>query len=132
MGTITTGLFRIGNDIEVRYTAKGDAVARLSLASDYGFGDKKATQWIEASLWGKRVESLAPYLGKGSQIYAVLEDVHIETYEGRNGEGHKLVARVLDVGLTAKRDDGERAPQRQAQRPAPRPAPEPTDDDIPF
>lgn len=131
MGTITTGLFRIGNDPEIRYTAKGDPVARLSLASDYGFGDAKKTQWIEASLWGKRCESLAPYLTKGSQIYAVLEDVHIETYEGRNGEGHKLVARVLDIGLTSGKQRDE-APQRPQQRPAPQQAAADLDDDIPF
>jgi single-strand DNA-binding protein len=96
------GVARIGRDVELRYTAQGEAVASLSLAFSYGRkgqDGKQPTQWIDAALWGKRAEALAPYLAKGHQIGVTLEDVHIETYTGKNGEGHKLVARVLDVQL---------------------------------
>lgn len=96
------GVARIGRDVEVRFTAQGEAVASLSLAFSYGRkgqDGKQPTQWVDAALWGKRAEALAPYLAKGHQIGVTLEDVHIETYQGKNGEGHKLVARVLDVQL---------------------------------
>ena len=96
------GIARLGRDGEIRHTAQGEAVASLSLAFSFGRkgqDGKQPTQWVEASLWGKRAEALAPYLAKGHQIGVTLEDVHIETYTGKNGEGHKLVARVLDVQL---------------------------------
>ena len=96
------GVARIGRDVEIRHTAQGEAVASLSLAFSYGRkgqDGKQPTQWVDAALWGKRAEALAPFLAKGHQIGVTLEDVHIETYTGRNGEGHKLVARVLDVQL---------------------------------
>ena len=74
-----TGLFRLGRDAEVRYTQGGDAVASLALAYNYGKKEdgKQPSQWIDASLWGKRAEALTQYLTKGSTISAVLSDVHI-------------------------------------------------------
>lgn len=105
------GVFRIGRDTEVRFTQGGDPVASLSLAFNYGRKDqdgKRPSQWIDASLWGKRAESLAQYLTKGSQIYAVLSDPHIETYQGKNGEGHKLAATVLEIELIGgRREDAQ-------------------------
>jgi single-strand DNA-binding protein len=142
----TIGLARLGRDAEVRYTPGGDAVANLSLAVNYGQKGQdgnRPTQWIDASIWGKQAEALAPYLVKGSVHCFYLSDVHLETYQGRNGEGVKMVARVDNVEL-GPRVGGEQggapnsAPaQRQApaggsQRPAPKPALADEDSDIPF
>ena len=93
------GLARIGRDVELRHTAQGEAVAGLALAFTYRGKGEKCTQWVEASLWGKRAESLAPYLRKGGLIAVTVDDVHIETYEGKNGSGTKLVGRVSDIEL---------------------------------
>ena len=137
------GVARIGRDVELRYTAQGEAVASLSLAFGYGRkgqDGKQPTQWVDAALWGKRAEALAPYLAKGHQIGVTLEDVHIETYQGKNGEGHKLVARVLDVQLIG----GQAAVAASAATARPAPAAKAVqpaltgsgfddmDDDIPF
>lgn len=134
-----TGIFRIGRDAELRHTPKGDAVAQLSLAYNHGKKGQdgnRPSQWIDASIWGKRAESLAPYLLKGQQIYAVLSDPHIQTYEGKNGQGVKLVATVLEVELIAGQRPQEGQPQRQ-ERPKAAPAPassgfDDMEDDIPF
>ena len=139
-----TGLARIGRDPELRFTSgNGTPVLGLSLAFSYGKkGDdgKKPTQWVDATLWGQRAESLEPYLKKGALVVAHLEEVHIETYQRRDGgEGHKLVAKVTDIELvpSGQREEGRPA---AAPRPAARPAPAPAggsgfedmDDDIPF
>lgn len=144
------GLARIGRDAEIRYTQGGDAVASLSLAFSYGRkGDdgKRPTQWVDASLWGKRAEALAPYLKKGGLVSVSLEDVHTEVYQGKHGEATKLVARVVDLELAGSGERQQAAPPAQAparqqqQRPAQpqRPAPAPQssgfddlDNDIPF
>jgi single-strand DNA-binding protein len=115
------GLARIGRDAELRRTPNGDAVLSLALAFTYGRkGDdgNRPTQWVEAALWGKRGETLAQYLVKGSQVVAYLEDVHIQTYEGKNGTASKLVAKVADLELV-----GGSAPKQAA--PAPKPKPQP-------
>jgi len=97
------GLARIGRDVEIRYTNSGEAVANISLAFTYGKkGDdgKRPTQWIDASLWGKRAESIAPYLKKGGQIVAYLEDVHSQTYTKPDGTpSTKVVGRLADLEL---------------------------------
>lgn len=137
----TIGMARLGRDAEIRYTPGGDAVCNLSLAVNYGQKGQdgnRPTQWIDASLWGKRAEALAQYLVKGSVHCFTLEDVHLETYQGKNGEGVKMVARVLDVEL-GPRVGGEQPAAQPAQRQAPsqpaarpKPAPQSDDDDIPF
>lgn len=127
---IANGLARIGRDVELRYLPAGDVVANLSLAFTYGRKDnegKRPTQWVEVSIWGKRAEALAPYLLKGGQVSVTLEDVCIETFQGKNGEGHKLTGRVLAIDLVPsgnKSNDAapRPAPSAPAQRPAAKPA----------
>lgn len=145
------GVFRLGRDAEIRYLPGGEAVANLSLAFNFGKKDTsghRPSQWIDAGLWGERAEKLSQYLLKGTAIYAVLEDPHIEVFKRRDGsEGAKLVARVqvLEfVGGREGRGEDERAPEPRPQAPASRPAPparpattaasgfEDMDDDIPF
>ena len=113
------GLATLGRDAEVRFTPQGDPVAGFSVAYNYGrkdTGGNMPTQWVECSLWGKRAESLAPYLLKGKQFYLELSDVHVETYEGRNGSGVKLVGRVAEVQFTrGSRDDDNGFEQRPAR-----------------
>lgn len=125
-----SGMARLGRDAEVRTTASGDQVCTLALAFTYGKRDsegKYPTQWVDAALWGQRAAALAPFLTKGSQHVFHLSDLHMETYEGNNGTGHKLVARVVDVELGPRAaqsnqgyGDSDHQPQRRA--PAPRSA----------
>jgi single-strand DNA-binding protein len=134
------GLARIGKDAEVRYTPGGAAVANVSLAFSYGKrGDdgKRPTQWVDASLWGQRAESLAPYIKKGGQIVAYLEDVSIQTFtKGDGTQATKMVARLVDLEFVA---GGEQASSQPKPQPKPQAAPQShgsgfddMDDDIPF
>ena len=133
------GLARLGRDAELRTTGKGDTVATLALAFTRRVNGEKLTQWVDGALWGKRAESLAPYLLKGGLVAVTLEDVHIETFTSQKGDGHKLAGRVIDVELAG---GGERtAAPAPRQAPAPRPAPaaapmgsgfDDLDSDIPF
>ena len=137
------GLARLGRDAELRTTSQGESVATLALAFSYGrkgSDGNRPTQWVDAALWGKRAEALAPYLTKGGLVSVSLEDVHIETFDGKNGPGHKLAARVVDVELASPKQPSAAAPAPQ-RAPAPRPAPAPSagsgfdddpDGDVPF
>ena len=105
---------RIGRDAVLRFTPNdGTAVVNLALACDYGRKDpqtgKRPTQWVDATLWGRQAEALAPYLLKGQQVQVTVDDVHIETYQGQNGPGHKLVGRISHIKLVGS------APQQQGQ-----------------
>lgn len=149
------GMVRLGRDAETRFTQTGDAVCSFSGAFNYGRkGDdgRQPSQWVEFSLWGSRAEKLAEYLLKGTQLFVVASEAHVETYEKRDGgSGVKLVARVDDLQFAgSKADGGAQAPapasSGRAPAPAPRapaPAPRPAggksstafddlDSDIPF
>lgn len=129
------GLARIGREVEVRYTTGGEAVANISLA--FTFGKKGAdgnrpTQWVDASLWGSRAETLAPYLKKGAQIVAYLDDVSIKEYTKRGGtQAPKMVARIVDLELIRSNEASEPAPAPTLQ-PKQSAGVEGMDDDIPF
>lgn len=146
------GLFILGRDAEVRRTSSGDPVATLSLAYNYGRkgnDGKRPTQWVEGALWGDRAESLQEYLTKGSQFLMHVEDVHIETFDKRDGgQGVKLAGRVSAIEFTRgarQEGQGQQPTQRQApparQQAARTPAAQPRastgfedmeDGDIPF
>lgn len=100
---LMSGICRIGNDPQLRYTSKNDPVLELSVAFNYGrkgADGKRPTQWIKATIWGKRAESLAQFLTKGTNIWLAMTDPHIETYQTKaQTEGHSLCATVTDVEL---------------------------------
>jgi single-strand DNA-binding protein len=105
-------LVRLGRDAEVKYTQNGDPVASLAMVYDIGFGDKKRSQWIDGALWGKRAESLGPYLTKGSQVVLYADDVELEQFMKKDGTpGAKLKCRVSDLSLIS--GQSQQAPQQQ-------------------
>jgi single-strand DNA-binding protein len=104
---------------EIRYLGNGDPVLNLALAINYGkkVDGKRPTQWIDAAMFGKRAESLAPYLSKGSLVYVVIEEPHITTYEGKNGPGSKLVGRIASLEFAGGNEQKEREePAREHAR----------------
>lgn len=138
------GLCRLGRDAEVKYTQGGKAVANLSLAFNYGLKDangKNPSQWIDASLWGDRAEKLSQYLTKGTHLYVILTDPHIETFTKRDGgDGFKLAAMVNVIEFAGSKQEAKQETQA-AERPRPSaPETKPSlpgnvqdmDDDIPF
>lgn len=64
----------LGRDPEVRYTASGDAVATLSVATSENWKDKSGekqerTEWHRLTIFGRTGELAGEYLKKGSQAY---------------------------------------------------------------
>ncbi len=115
---ILSGFCRLGKDAELRYTS-GDnstAVTNLALAFNYGRRDgdgNRPTQWVDAALFGPRAESLVEYLLKGQGLDVVIEDVHIETYDGNNGTGYKLVGRVVMIDFAGSNPNTQGGGQQQ-------------------
>ena len=65
----------LGKDPEVRYTANGDAVATLAIATSEAWTDKQSgqkqehTEWHRVVFFGRLAEVCNQYLKKGSSIY---------------------------------------------------------------
>jgi len=62
-----TVIGRLGRDPETKEVG-GDTVASFSVASDQGYGEKKTTNWVRVSVWGKRGLKLAQMLTKGDRV----------------------------------------------------------------
>lgn len=60
---------RLGRDPEMRYTASGDAIAKISIACGWKGRDKEGTEWVPVVFFGKLAEIVEKYLTKGSQVY---------------------------------------------------------------
>lgn len=123
----------LGRDAEVKYLANGDAVASFSVADSAG--RDKPTIWWNCSMFGKRGESLAPYLLKGASV-TVSGSVTEREWTDKDGQKRKSMdVRVSDVALQGgKRDAAPQAAPAQRTAPAQRPAPAYDFDssDIPF
>ena len=127
-----TATGRIAADAEVRFTPSGDPVASFRIASDVGFGDKKTTNWFTCQVWGKRGESLAPHLIKGTPV-TVFGALTLREWNDK--EGQKRLSpdiRIDEIELQGGKKDSEPSqPQRNAQG-APKASIGDMDDDIPF
>lgn len=90
---------RVGRDAVVKFTPKGDAVCTFSAALTSGYGEKAVTTWLNCSLWGKRAETLAPMLLKGTLI-GLTGDISLRVYTNKEGQEKSTVdCRVQDVTL---------------------------------
>jgi single-strand DNA-binding protein len=97
---------RVGADAELRTTASGEQVLSFRVANDVGFGDRKTTQWVDNSYWGKRAAAVAKYVRKGDLI-TVSGELQLVEFTKRDGTpGSKLAVRVNDLDLAVKSEGG--------------------------
>lgn len=105
---------QLGRDAEVRFMPNGDPVSSFSVADSQG--KDKATIWWRASLFGKRAESLTPYLTKG-QAVTITGTVTERAWKDKDGtEKTVMEIRVNDVALQGGKRDA--APVAMAPRTA--------------
>jgi len=130
---------QLGRDIEIRHLANGDAIGSFSVADSQG--KDKLTIWWRCQIWGKRAESLAPYLLKGQSV-TVSGNVTQREYEKDGVKQTAMEIRVNDVALQGGKPQQSEpsrpaAPRAAPARPPAAPAMAPSsfndmDDDIPF
>ena len=101
-------------DAESRVLSNGDPVASFGVADNQG-KDKPAIFW-NCSLFGKRGESLAPYLIKGQPV-TVIGSVSEREWTDKDGMKRKSMdVRVLDIALQGGRRDESAPAVRPAQQ----------------
>ena len=108
----------LGRDAEIRHMPNGDPVASFSVADNQG--KDKPTIWWNCQLFGKRSESLAPYLLKGGSV-TVSGTVTEREWVDKEGQKRKSMdIRVSDVALQGGRKESSQepaAPRKAAPRP---------------
>jgi single-strand DNA-binding protein len=125
-------------DPELRYTPKGMAVVKITLALNYSWKaesgeEREEVTFIDVTFFGKQAEVIGQYMRKGRQL-AVTGRLKMESWEDKQSGAKRSKITVMGDSLyftQGKRDDD------QEQRPAaPRPAtraaaPAPVEDDMP-
>lgn len=82
----------LGADPEVRYSANGNAVTKIRLATSDQWKDKQTgemqerTEWHRVTAFGRLAEIMGEYLKKGSQVY-IEGKLQTSTYE-KEGQTH--------------------------------------------
>ncbi len=95
----------IGKDGELRFTQSGDPILNFSFALTSGYGDKQITSWLNCSLFGKRAETLAPMILKGTKIGITGEIINRQYVDKQGAEKYSLECRLSNVTLLGKKDD---------------------------
>jgi single-strand DNA-binding protein len=121
----------IGSDAEVRFTKEGTAIASFSFALSSGYGDRKKTTWLRCNIIGKRGETFAPMLNKGSQV-AITGEISLNEYVAKDGSNKSsLECLVNNVTLLGKKDAA--APKEAAKANGYQNQPlDEMDSDVPF
>ena len=130
-------LGNLGADPEMRYTAGGDAVASICIATSSSWNDKQSgekrekTEWHRVVFFRRLAEVVGEYMKKGSSIY-VEGQLQTNSYEDKNTGERKfstqIVAREMQMLGSRNNVDGQQEPSQEMQSQEP-----PTfDDEIPF
>ena len=113
-------LIRLGKDAELKQAGQTEILS-LYAAYDVGFGDKKKTQWIGLTMFGKRAAQVAGMMTKGTLIMATMDEVRVEEHNGKSYLKAVLFEFKFAGGKKSDGQDSEPAPRQQ--RAAPKPAP---------
>lgn len=138
---------RLGNDVELRYTSSGNAVANMSVATSETWKDQQEqkqerTTWHNIVIFGKLAEIAGQYLHKGSQAYFEGKLI-TEKYQDQQGVD-RYVTKIYanNMLMLDSKQDNQQQPQnanqasQQFQQPSQQSAPPQyndfDDDQIPF
>ncbi len=140
----------LGRDPEVRYTATGDAMCNITVATteswkDKATGEKKEmTEWHRISFFGRLAEIAGQYLKKGSQVY-VEGSIRTRKWTDKDGQERytteirademKMLGSRQGMGAPMSSGGGYDEPADYAPAPPknkPKPSFDDLGDDIPF
>src|ERR1700691_2756410 len=124
---------RLTRDPEVRYTPKGQAVARVDLAVNRRFKDstgewREEATFVPVTVWRDAAERVRERLKKGSPIYVEgrLRSSSWETKDGQKRSGLEVEAyRLQFLAKAGSEEPGEAAEagtESESASPAPAPA----------
>ena len=140
-------VYLMGNltrDPELRYTPKGHATAKLSMAINRKFQvegeNREEVTFVDVEVWGKQAEAIAQYCKKGRPLF-VEGRLKLDQWDDKTTGQKRSALKVVLEGfqfIGGRPADTEGAPAPRAQKPQAQPeatageAPPTDDDDVPF
>lgn len=131
---------RPGKEPETRTTPSGAKVVTISLGVDRRTKDnKKETDWIDCTAWGKTADFVEGYVKKGERI-CIQGQLQTRTWQDQNGQNRKIFFVLVDKCelLGDRRSETAPTPPPTAPTVPPTVAPstpeqfEQTDGELPF
>ena len=100
---------RICNDIELRRTNTGTAVATLTVAVDRDFSKEKESDFLDVVCWKNTAEFVSKYFSKGRMI-VVAGRLQTRSWTDKDGHKRKTVEIVADNVYfgDSKKDAGDK------------------------
>ena len=118
----------LGKDGELKYFQSGKVAFKFSVADSEG--RDKPTIWWQCSMWGKRAESIAELLQKGSRV-TVVGRITENVYTDNKGQERKTMEVIVsEVALQGNPGAPKDEPVRETKRSSGGGAMD--DSDIPF
>lgn len=128
---------RLGRDPELKYTQKGKAYCRLSVACSYKVKEEERTDWVPVQVWGPLAENCGSNLQKGQRVM-VRGRYSSSSYESPQGKKYftqvvaDLVAICLDGSPYANGGQNQQQGQPQGNTSGVMHGQNKKDEDIPF
>jgi len=90
----------LGSDPEIKTLDGNKKVARISLATNDEYTDKKGekvkqTQWHQLVVWGKLADTCEKYLNKGKEI-AVEGKLTYRSWDDKDGKTHNITEIIVN------------------------------------
>jgi single-strand DNA-binding protein len=117
----------LGRDAEFKQTQGGADLCSFSVAAETGFGENKATTWVDVTKWGKGAEGLSRILRKGSKV-AVTGEMTLREHNGKTYVQCRA-DHIAIMGTPGREPDGSQGAATDTRKPA---FADDLDDDIPF
>ena len=73
MTLVATAVGNLGKDAEYKVSQDGKGRCTFSVATTSGYGDNKATTWVDVTRFGAGAEGLSKLLTKGTKVTAIGE-----------------------------------------------------------
>lgn len=92
----------LGQDPETRFTATGNAVVNISIATDESYKDRQTgqmvprTEWHRIVMFGRIAEIAGQYLRKGSKVY-IEGKLQTRKWQGQDGVDRYTTEVVVDI-----------------------------------
>jgi single-strand DNA-binding protein len=134
----------VGAEPEIRTTASGTKIAKVSLATNRTFTDRSGqrqekTEWHRLTFWDRLADIVEQYVHKGDRLYVEGRIEYSQTEDEQGGTRYWTDIVVREMVLLGQGGGGIDASESGYSRPARgrQPAPAPSspfddDDDLPF
>lgn len=102
---------RLVRDPELKKTTTGKSVVSITVACEFGFGDKKRTDFVNCQAWNHQADFIGNYLLKGSLV-GIEGRIQSRSYDDSSGRKVYIQEVLVD---TVKSLGGRNDAQQQSE-----------------